>query len=182
MNTTLSTTAWVLHDLGLATSVGGGLFGKTGLRASAQAGIGKTAQPELMNDAWKYFTPINLVSHVAVALTWLAGRSKLSGSELGRSAHRAVLAKDALVGIYLASGLGATAAGYAFDRAKKADEDQADLDTGGSEARRGKFLRASGRLGTVNLVAGIGLIGLTTLLAMQSGRSARWSFLSRFLP
>src|SRR6185503_21013121 len=34
MNATLSTTAWVLHDLGLATSVGGAVFGKAGLRPS----------------------------------------------------------------------------------------------------------------------------------------------------
>jgi len=45
-----------------------------------------------------------------------------------------------------------------------------------------KLQRTSSVLGTVNLVAGAALLGITAVLAMQAGRSPRWSLASRFLP
>jgi hypothetical protein len=188
MNATLSTTAWVLHDLGLATSVGGTLFGKAGLRRATGSQM-QDGRGEIISEAWKQFTPINLLSHLSVGVTWLIGRSMLSGREVKRSARNLVLAKDALTGVYLVSGLASTAAGYGASQLRQGNESTGSSviqDMGGDEANKAelshRLQRASAVLGTANLVAGAALLGITAVLAMQAGRSPRWSFVSRFLP
>ncbi|HMI87651.1 MAG TPA: hypothetical protein VK550_26375 [Polyangiaceae bacterium] len=189
MNATLSTTAWVLHDLGLATSVGGAVFGKAGLRRAAGSDMEQDGRGEIISEAWKNFTPINLLSHLSVGVTWLIGRSMLSGREVKRSARNLVLAKDALTGVYLVSGLASTAAGYGANQLRKAQDSSSssvieDMGVGeGDKAELSQRLqRASSILGTANLLAGAALLGITAVLAMQAGRSPRWSFVSRFLP
>jgi hypothetical protein len=189
MNATLSTTAWVLHDLGLATSVGGAVFGKAGLRRAARSIDEQTGRGEIVNDAWLSFTPINLLSHLSVGATWLIGRSFLSGREVKKSTRKLVLAKDALTGVYLVSGLASTASGYGAARLRKSDRES--LSSIGEDgevteqkraARSRKLQRVSTALGTANLVAGAALLGITAVLAMQAGRSPKWSFVSHFLP
>jgi len=188
MNATLSTTAWVLHDLGLATSVGGAVFGKAGLRRGLN-GTAQDGRGEIMEQVWKQFTPINLLSHLSVGVTWLIGRSVLSGREIGKATHRLVIAKDALTGVYLASGLGAVAAGYGVSELRKGKdsslfsvaEDMGTSDGNTAELSR-KLQRASAVLGTTNLVAGAALLGLTAILAMHAGKSTKWSLISRLLP
>ena len=188
MNATLSTTAWVLHDLGLATSVGGAVFGKAGLRRGLDETPSENGRGEIVQQAWKKFTPINLLSHLAVGATWLVGRSVLSGREIGRSTHRLVIAKDALTGIYLASGLASVAAGYGVSVVRKegGDASAASIAEGVGDGNKAelsqKLQRASTVLGTINLVAGAALLGLTAALAMQAGRSTKWSLVSRLLP
>ena len=189
MNATLSTTAWVLHDLGLATSVGGTLFGKAGLRPARDSMPTQNGHSEIISEAWKRFTPINLLSHLSVGVTWLIGRSVLSGREVKRSARKLVLAKDALTGVYLVSGLASTAAGYGASQLRQGNESSRSsiIEKVGigkedpSELSR-KLQRASTALGTANLLAGAALLGITAVLAMQAGKSARWSLVSRFLP
>ena len=189
MNATLSTTAWVLHDLGLATSVGGAVFGKAGLRRGLHETSQQNGRGEVLQQAWKRFTPINLLSHISVAVTWLIGRSVLSGREISRSTHRLVLAKDALTGVYFVSGLGAIGAGYGASELRKGRESSASsvaeevgITDGNTADLSRKLQRVSAVLGTTNLVAGAALLGLTAVLAMQAGRSTRWSLLSRLLP
>jgi hypothetical protein len=189
MNATLSTTAWVLHDLGLATSVGGAVFGKAGLRRAMHSEGLQNGRGEIISEAWKRFTPINLLSHLSVGVTWLIGRSFLSGREVRRSARKLVLVKDALTGVYLVSGLASTATGYAaFQVHKGKDSSVSSLveDTAIDEDNKPRLSRnlqrASTWLGTTNLIAGAALLGITAVLAMQAGRSTKWSVLSRFLP
>jgi hypothetical protein len=187
MNGTLSTTAWVLHDLGLATSVGGTVFGKAGLHRGMDK-ASSNGKAEMVEQAWEKFTPINLLSHVAVGVTWFLGRSVLSGREIGKSTRRLVLAKDALTGVYLVSGLASAAAGYgATELRNEKDSSVAsfakDIGVRGSARDLSRKLqRASTILGTTNLVAGSALLGLTAVLAMQAGRSTKWSLISHFLP
>jgi hypothetical protein len=185
MNATLSTSGWVLHDLGLATSVGGAIFGKTGLHPAVRKISSKEERGLVTNEAWRDFSPINLFSHVAVVLTWLTGRAGLSGRSIDRGTRRLVYVKDALVGTYLASGLTSTAAGYALSRASQGAPPQ--IESGSepsSEApERARVLqRTSDIAGFVNLAAGAAIIGVTAVLATKSGRSFKWSFVSRFLP
>jgi hypothetical protein len=188
MNATLSTTAWVLHDLGLATSVGGAVFGKAGLRRGLN-GAEQDGRGEIVERAWKQFTPINLLSHLSVGVTWLIGRSFLSGRQIGKSTHRLVIAKDALTGVYLASGLAAVAAGYGVSELRKGKDSSVTslvekVGTGDGNAAdlSRKLQRASAVLGTTNLIAGASLLGLTAVLAMHAGKSTKWSLVSRLLP
>jgi hypothetical protein len=109
----------------------------------------------------------------------------LSGREVDASTRRLVLAKDGLISVYLASGLGSTAAGYALSEAQDGHAPPMEMgDVAAEEAsvQAHKLQRTSSILGTVNLAAGVALIGLTAVLAMKAGRSTRWSFLSSILP
>ena len=189
MNATLSTTAWVLHDLGLATSVGGAVFGKAGLRRATRSLGSSNGRGEIIGEAWKNFTPINLLSHLSVGVTWLIGRSFLSGREVRKSARKLVIVKDALTGVYLVSGLASTVAGYCASKLREEKETSVSSvieDTGLDEESKPelsrKLERGSTLLGTTNLIAGATLLGITAVLAMQAGRSAKWSFVSHFLP
>ena len=79
---------------------------------SEQAERGK-----VVNAAWRRYGTVNSLSLVAVASGWIGARlresasSKLSGEE-----RRLAYAKDALVGLVAATGLGAAAEGMRFAR------------------------------------------------------------------
>jgi hypothetical protein len=185
MNSALSTTAWVVHDLGLATSVGGAIFGKAGLHPAVRNIRSKDERGLVTSEAWKDFTPINLLSHVAVVLTWMTGRTALNGRFIDRDTRTLVRVKDALIGTYFIAGLTSAGAGYALSRSR--DGQAPAVEAGGEPAeetpeRARNLQRVSDVSGYVNLVAGAAVIGITAVLAMKAGRSTKWSFLSRMLP
>src|SRR4051812_37349564 len=97
-STPVTTTAWVLHDLGLANLVGGNLFGKLALEPAANQISDERRRDEVLESAWNRYKFINFASIAAVAGTWFAGRSLRSGMEVGRHGRMTVLAKDVLVG------------------------------------------------------------------------------------
>lgn len=185
MNQTLSTSAWVLHDLGLATSVGGAIFGKAGLHPAVRKIDSQEQRGIVTSKAWKSFSPINLLAHVAVVLTWVTGRSAITGRIIDRPTRTLVHTKDGLVAAYLLTGLVSTAAGYALSRSDSGSPPA--IEAGGEPAartpRRSRILqRISDVTGYANLIAGTALIGVTAVLATKAGRSVRWSLLSRLLP
>jgi chloramphenicol 3-O-phosphotransferase len=80
--TTLSSAAWVLHDLGLAAVFGGKLFDKVAIHPSLQA-ISDPNERALVEDkAWKRYSIVHAVSLATLASTWLVGRKMLSGREV----------------------------------------------------------------------------------------------------
>jgi hypothetical protein len=185
MNPALTTTAWVVHDLGLATSVGGAIFGKAGLHPAVRNIQSKDERGLVTSEAWKDFTPINLLSHIAVVLSWVPGRMALNGRFIDRQTRTLVRIKDVLIGTYFITGLTSTVAGYALSRSQngRAPAIESGYSPAGETPKRSQVLqRTSDLAGYVNLVAGAAVIGLTAVLAMKAGRSTKWSFLSRFLP
>ena len=118
MNGTLATAASALHDLGLVTSVGGSLYGRTGLHAAVRSLPSADERGQITRRAWRQFTPLNLFSHVVVGLTWWVGRSRVRGRKSSRQTRRLVSAKDLLVSGYLASGLASIVTGNAVARSE----------------------------------------------------------------
>lgn len=162
----------------------GSLFGKVGLHPAVRALESNQERSLVTRDAWKDFTPINLFSHAAVALTWLAGRSLLTGREVDRTTRTLVRVKDVLLGGYLASGVGSIATGFALAKSREAESsiESAAESAFGSNSRSRKLQRASDWLGSTNLVVGAALIGITAALSMRSAKSHKWAVLSKFLP
>lgn len=181
---TLSSTAWIVHDLGLASSIGGSLFGKLAMHPSMTHVSSAQERDELADDAWRRFSLVNLLAHAAVLATWLPGRRMLSGREASRLARTLTVTKDVLVGASVASGLASIFAGRALARrvrrgAGPAQAERAQL----AEAPRSTKLDHTVKwLGTVNLVCNIGVLGVTSLLAMQSSQSLRFAKAARRLP
>jgi hypothetical protein len=181
---TLSTTAWVLHDLGLAAGFGGNLFGQLALNPAVKAVDSNRERGKVTHVAWDRYKAVNAASLAAVAGTWLVGRTFLSGREVGKDARALTIAKDILVFGAVASGIGAMILGGSLDRAMQ-ESTTTGIETGlGSEppTRVRKLQKSVSALGTLNLVMQAAVLATTTILAMKSGKSSTWSFISKLLP
>lgn len=184
MNPAIVTTARVVHDLGLAANFGGSLFGKTALKPAARTIDAKDARTRIVSSAWMGFSPWNAIALVAVGVTWIAGRSSLTCGTVDRTTRGLVVAKDALVGATIASGLGSMITGYVVARSRREEAPalEAGLAPPQTEKRRTRTLqRVSDGLGYVNLIGGAALIGLTAALAMRTVGSRRSRLVSKVL-
>lgn len=186
----LSSAAWILHDLGLAASIGGSLFGKTALHPSLQHVHSAAERDRVADAAWRRFNWINLAAHAAVAVSWLTGRQMLSGREVSPTARSLTRTKDALVAASVATGVTSAVLGRALGKRVAQRRGPAQVsETGpgpevGSEARtRTQALeRAVDTVGTLNLIANVGTAAATSALAMEAAESLRFSRVSRQLP
>jgi hypothetical protein len=173
----LSSAAWIAHDVGLATALGGTLFGREALHPALREGIDDQLDRDRVADsAWRRFSWINLAAHGAMAATWFAGRSMLSGREVSRKARPLTVAKDALITASLATGLASVVLGRILGRRVR---NQVTLE---QRERVETLRRAVGATGLVNLAANIGILGITTALSMQAAKSQKFGLISRLLP
>jgi hypothetical protein len=186
----LSSAAWIAHDVGLATAIGGTMFGREALQPALREIPDRRERDQVANVAWRRFSWINLAGHAAVAATWFFGRSLLSGRSVSRTARRLTLAKDVLVIASLATGIASIVLGRVLG-ARVNPECRGELDAGTSdmgasseqnEQSTEKLRGAVSALGMANLAANLGIAGVTTALAMEAGRSLPFSVISRRLP
>ncbi|MBV8757290.1 MAG: hypothetical protein JO257_08455 [Deltaproteobacteria bacterium] len=175
----LSSAAWIAHDVGLATAIGGTLFGREALHPALREGIADPDERDRVADAaWRKFSWVNLAGHIAMASTWFAGRTMLSGREVDRTSRPLTVAKDALIVASLATGAASVVIGRILGAKVRNDEQPTMQDREQVETLR----RAVGAVGLVNLAANIGILGVTAALAMQAAKSPKFSFWSRLLP
>lgn len=178
----LSSAAWLVHDLGLAASIGGTLFG----RAALQPALYKITRPEerdlVSAEAWQRFSLINLVGHAAFALPWLAGRKKLTGLTVSRRARSLTRMKDIFVIASLVTGVSSVVLSRLLARrgiegrgpqavieSERFGHDSPDV------ARTRAIQRSVGTLGLMNMIATTGVAALTTLLSLERKMTPRWS-------
>ena len=181
----LSTGAWVAHNLGLAACFGGLLFGKSALNPTLSAIASEAERGKVLNSAWNRYNAVNAASLGTAAGTWVAGRAMLSGDEIGEDARNLVLAKDILLGAGAVTGLASGVGGVLL--ARQDPEGATPTETGDEPAPEtpepaSTIQRWLDMLGNVNVVLAAAVIAITTVLAMKSGESGRWSTISRFLP
>ncbi len=105
---------------------------------------------------------------------------------IDRRTHALVMAKDALIVGSVLSGVTSIIAGQVGMR-EPGTAAPAPLDASGmvpaSAPRRVKVAEAvTGVAGIVNVLTLSGIIAITAALAMKSGKSAKWSLVSRQLP
>ena len=182
---TLSTTAWVLHDLGLAAGFGGNLFGQLALNPAVKAVGSKRDRGKVTHVAWDRYKAVNGISLAAIAGTWLAGRTILSGREVSRASRGLTLAKDMLVAGTFVSGVGALVTGTLLDRAMR--ESDYAIESGREPAaetppRVRRLQRTVNTLGILNIGLYAAVMATTTILAMKAGKSSKWSLVTRLLP
>ncbi|HLU67363.1 MAG TPA: hypothetical protein VKZ63_13855 [Kofleriaceae bacterium] len=184
----LSSTAWILHDLGLATSIGGTLFGRAAMHPALDTVSDPQERDRVAEVAWRRFQAMNLAGHGAMALSWMVGRRMLSGEEVSRRGHRMTRTKDALVLASVATGVGTALLGRALARCIQRERGpqrvrEANGRISEREAQRARRLEQAVRVvGTLNVAANAGVAAVTTLLAMESGESLRFVRISRHLP
>jgi hypothetical protein len=173
----LSSAAWIAHDVGLATAIGGTLFGREALHPALREGIDDQEDRDRVADlAWRRFSWVNLAAHGAMAATWFTGRALLSGRKVSRVSRPLTVAKDALIVASLATGIASVVLGRALGKKVRREATLADREK--TETLR----RAVGATGLVNLVANVGILGVTAALAMEGTKSPTFSLISRRLP
>lgn len=177
---TLSTAAWIGHDLAVAADFGGSLFGKFALDPAVQEIESFRERGAVVHKAWSGYKWVNLGSVAVLGGTWLLGRLFLDGWEVGKHSRRLVLAKDILVGGAVLTGIAAAINGSRID-------EHAPLITSGqpgpgADVQSSLAQKIERPLGIAHLAFIGGVAAVTAALAMKSGRSFSWSFISRFLP
>lgn len=181
----LSTVAWVAHDLAVAAGVGGGLFGRLALHPATEQIDDAQERGRVVSDAWRRFNGVQLGAFGVMAATWITGRAFLSGREVDETSRTLVVVKDALVAGTVITAIGASIAGRAMSGGQP--ETAPPLQANGQRLAPGAEARAHrakvfvDSFGIANLVLGAGVIAVTTVLAMRSGQSGRWSVVSRWL-
>jgi hypothetical protein len=185
MTPTLTTSAYVLHNLGLAAGFGGSLFGRVALNPSARLINDKQDRAKIVNAAWNGYNIINAIGLGSTALTWFFGRSKISGRSISPTARKLVVVKDFLMGATLVSGLvNLIGGGFLAKRAlgegipmesgsKAADEAPADVKS---------TTRLVNWLGVFNLACMAGIIGVSTWLDNTAQTSSKWRLVANVLP
>jgi hypothetical protein len=182
---TLSTSAWVLHDLGLAAGFGGPLFGRLALHRAVRDIPSEADRGKVLNDAWQQYNMVNAISLGAATLTWLIGRAMISGRSIDRETRNLVLLKDVLLGATVVTGIANMVSGR--ELAEQAPGGAVPVAEGSEPSprtprRAARLQRLMNVIGPLNIGLTAGVIGVTTLLAMKSGRSSKWSLVSRLLP
>lgn len=181
----LSTSAWILHDLGMAAGFGGTLFGKAALDPAVRGLSSRAERGKVLDDAWRRFNLLDAVALGAVAATWMFGRAAFSGRRLGRPMRNLVLTKDVLVGASLATGIATLVAGRMLgrERRREALPVEAGHEAAPEPPPRARSLeKLLSAMGPINAALIAGAIAVNAALAQEGGKSTRWSFLSRALP
>ena len=180
--TMLSTTAWVAHDLGLASAFGGSLFGKLALEP-AVGDLSEEERVRVEDRAWKRFSLWNTIGLAAIGVTWFTGRKLLSGKSVSRTARGLTITKDALVGSTLGVGAAAMIVGRLLARAKQERQTvSVTYGQGASASQADKLQRTVDVLGSVQLGLTAAILAVTSILAMEGSKSVKFSLRSRFLP
>lgn len=179
---TLSTTAWVLRDLGLAAGFGGNLFGQLRLNPALKA-IQSKAQHAKPTTATDWLKVANIAALTAIAGTWLIGRPSLTEWNSGRDARKLTLLKDGLVIGTVVTGAGAAVAEFLLEGTSGPRKWTAVGDAPVASAPRAadrlqhiaKFLRRA------NLLLQASAVAVSALLALQAG-TPHQRLLTRFSP
>ncbi|MBA3502640.1 MAG: hypothetical protein M4D80_19300 [Myxococcota bacterium] len=175
--TTLSTAGWVVHDVGLATAIGGSLFGKAALEPALDEISSPKERDRVSADAWRRYSWVQLASHVAFAAPWFIGRSLRSGREVSARAGTLTRAKDIMMGVSLVTGVACHFLGRKLGKNIDRGEGPAD---GQKESR--VLERVVATLGSINTLTNVGILGTTAVLAMEGTKSVKGAKSAKKLP
>ncbi len=181
----LSTSAWILHDLGMAAGFGGPLFGKAALDPAVKTIRSPEDRGKVLDSAWRRFDKVDLVALGLMAVTWWTGRKAFTGRRLGRSIRGLVIAKDVLIGSAVVSGIATMIAGSVLHKERQRGALRLESGyepTAGTPSRAKSAQRFLNVMGPLNTALVAGVIGVNAALAQESGKSGRWSAVSRLLP
>src|SRR5215212_7806056 len=182
---TLSTAAWVVHNLGLAVCFGGSVFGKVALNPNLDVIGSESDRGKILNTTWNRFNAISATSFIASAATWFPGRLGLSGGEIDDQTRNLVLAKDLLFAAGTVSGIASVVQGRALTgQAPAGAVPIASGTTPSSDTpdEAARLLRSVNQLGNANLAVTGAILLVTTILSMKATESSKFSAISRLLP
>jgi hypothetical protein len=171
VNDTLAQSARAAHDWGLASWLGGSMFGQLALNPAVAKIDDKRERGKVVNAAWNGYNVINAISLGSVALGWFASRVTETRPDRLTSEERSLaLAKDGLT--LLALGTGVASAVQGARLARQEPEGAVPIERGTKPAQEtppaaAKAQRTLAGLGVTNIASGVGLVVVNALIAQR---------------
>jgi hypothetical protein len=173
-NDTVAEAARAAHDWGLASWLGGSMYGQFALNPSVSKISDLRERGKVVNAAWNGYNVINALSLGAVAVGWFASRltetrpDRLTGRE-----RDLAKVKDGLTVAALATGAASAVEGARL--ASMEPEGAVPVERGTKPAEEtpkpaARIQRMLGALGIANIASGVGLVVVNAMLA-QIGHS-----------
>jgi|SRR5215207_1762502 len=172
VNDSLAEGARAAHDWGLASWLGGSMYGQFALNPAVRQIEDKRDRGKVVNAAWNGYNIINSVSLGSVAVGWFASRlTETRPDRLNESERQLAMAKDGLTLAALATGVTSGILGARL--AKQAPEGAVPIEGGTKPApetppEAAKAQRSLAVLGAANIASGVGLVIVNALLAQRS--------------
>jgi hypothetical protein len=172
VNDNLAEAARAAHDWGLASWLGGSMYGQFALNPSVARITDHRERGRVVNAAWNGYNLINALSLGSVALGWFASRlTETQPSRLSPRERNLAKAKDGLTLTALATGVASAVEGARL--ASVEPEGAVPIERGTTPAeetpkRAANAQRALGALGIANIAAGVGLVVVNALLSQAN--------------
>lgn len=171
VNDTLAQSARAAHDWGLASWLGGSMYGQFALNPAVAKIDDKRERGKVVNAAWNGYNVINAISLGSVALGWFASRiTETRPDRLTEDERRLALAKDGLTLVALGTGIASAVQGARL--ARQEPEGAVPIERGTKPAEEtppeaAKAQRSLFGLGLTNIASGVGLVVVNALLAQR---------------
>jgi hypothetical protein len=172
VNDTLAQSARAAHDWGLASWLGGSMYGQFALNPAVAKIDDKRERGKVVNAAWNGYNLINAVSLGSVALGWFASRvTETRPDRLTEDERRLAMAKDGLTLVAVGTGIASAVQGARL--AGQAPEGAVPIERGTKPAEdtppaAAKAQRSLAGLGITNIASGVGLVVVNALLAQRN--------------
>jgi hypothetical protein len=172
VNDTLAQSARAAHDWGLASWLGGSMYGQFALNPAVAKIDDKRERGKVVNAAWTGYNLINALSLGSVAVGWFGSRlTETRPDRLTAEERKLAMAKDGLTLAALGTGIASAVQGARL--ARQAPEGAVPIERGtkptvetppdAAQAQR----RLAG-LGILNIASGVGLVVVNALLAQRN--------------
>jgi hypothetical protein len=172
VNDSLADAARAAHDWGLASWLGGSMYGKFALNPSVSRIHDHRERGKVVNAAWNGYNLINALSLGAVGFGWFASRvTETQPRRLAKRERSLAVAKDSLTLAALATGIANAVEGARL--ASMEPEGAVPMERGTTPAeetpkRAARIQRTLGVLGTANIAAGVGLVIVNALISQAN--------------
>jgi hypothetical protein len=172
VNDNLAEAARAAHDWGLASWLGGSMYGQFALNPSVSRIQDHRERGRVVNAAWNGYNLINALSLGSVALGWFASRlTETQPRRLSPRERNLAKAKDGLTLAALATGVASAVEGARL--ASTEPEGAVPIERGTTPAeetpkRAARAQRALGALGIANIASGVGLVVVNALLSQAN--------------
>jgi hypothetical protein len=172
VNENLAEAVRAAHDWGLASWLGGTMFGKFALNPSVARIGDHRERGKVVNAAWNGYNAINAASLGAVALGWFADHlTNRDGRRLTNRERALARVEDGLTLAALATGVASAVEGARL--ASAATEGAVPIERGTTPAedtpkQAARIQRMLGALGIANIASGVGLV-VVNALQSQNG-------------
>ena len=172
VNDAFAQSARAAYDWGLASWLGGSMYGQFALNPSVSRINDHRERGRVVNAAWNGYNVINALSLGSVALGWFASRlTETQPQRLSKRERTLAKAKDGLTLAALATGVASAVEGARLATVEPGGAVPIERGTKPAEEtpkRAARIQRALGALGIANIASGVGLVVVNALLSQAN--------------